>query len=176
LAIRTEVAVLEGRLKGGVRTLAGVLVALALGAGPAHAQSPDPLAPGPYGYKKIEYSAGNLMITIPPANGTASQTFPQPLEGSIIYPDTPGPWKVLVFMHGRHSTCITGTGGESSPPITSPDVTCDDTDNPDGTENTTKIQSWQGVRLPVDQPRIAWLRRHERLGEHDRQLRQHVLL
>ncbi|WP_270045377.1 hypothetical protein [Solirubrobacter ginsenosidimutans] len=140
MATRTEVTV----LKAGVRTLAGVLVALALGAGPAHAQGADPLAPGPYGYKKIEYSAGNLMITIPPANGTASQTFPQPLEGSIIYPDTPGPWKVLVFMHGRHSTCITGTGGESSPPITSPDVTCDDTDNPDGTENTTKIQSWQG--------------------------------
>ena len=131
-------------LKGGFRARAGVLVALALGAGPAHAQAPDPLAPGPYGYKKIEYSAGNLMITIPPANGTASQTFPQPLQGSIIYPDTPGPWKVLVFMHGRHSTCITGTGGESSPPITSPDVTCDDTDNPDGTENTTRIQSWQG--------------------------------
>jgi hypothetical protein len=141
VATWTEVTV----LKRGVRAFAGVLVAaVALGASPAHAQVADPLAPGPYGYKKIEYSAGNLMITIPPANGTASQTFPQPLEGSIIYPDTPGPWKVLVFMHGRHSTCITGTGGESSPPITSPDVTCDDTDNPDGTENTTKIQSWQG--------------------------------
>ena len=45
-------------LKGGFRALAGVLVALALGAGPAHAQVPDPLAPGPYGYKKIEYNAG----------------------------------------------------------------------------------------------------------------------
>ena len=135
---------LEGRLKGGVRTLAGVLLALALGASSAHAQVPDPLAPGPYGFKKIEYSAGDLMITIPPANGTASQTFPQPLEGSIVYPDTPGPWKVLVFLHGRHSTCITGTGGESSPPVTSPDVTCEDTDNPDGTEGTTRIRSWQG--------------------------------
>ena len=57
---------LEGRCRGGVRTLAGVLVALALGAQPAQAQVPDPLAQGPYGYKKIEYSAGNLLITIPP--------------------------------------------------------------------------------------------------------------
>ncbi len=131
-------------LKGGLLALAGVLVALAIGAGAAQAQAPDPLAPGPYGYKKVEYNAGSLMITIPPANGTASQTFPQPLEGSIIYPDTPGPWKVLVFLHGRHSTCITSAGGESSPPITSPDVTCRDTDNPDGTENTTNIRSYQG--------------------------------
>ena len=130
--------------KGGVRALVGVLVALALSAGSAHAQVPDPLAPGPFGYKKVEYSAGNLMITIPPSNGTASQTFPQPLEGSIIYPDTPGPWKVLLFLHGRHSTCIVAGGGESSPPITSPDVTCRDTDNPDGTEGTTNIRSYQG--------------------------------
>src|SRR4051794_7340401 len=83
VATATEVTV----LKSVVGAFVGALVALALGAGPAHAQAPDPLAPGPYGYKKIEYSAGNLMITIPPANGTASQTFPQPLEGSIIYPD-----------------------------------------------------------------------------------------
>ena len=48
----------SGAQGGGVRALAGVLVALALGAGPAHAQVPDPLAPGPYGYKKIEHSAG----------------------------------------------------------------------------------------------------------------------
>ena len=47
-------------------------------------------------------------------------------------------------MHGRHRPCITAHGRRSSPPITSPDVTCDDTDNPDGTENTTNIQSWQG--------------------------------
>ena len=134
----------EGRRKGGVRALVGVLVALALSAGSAHAQVPDPLAPGPFGYKKVEYYAGNLMITIPPANGALSQTFPQPLEGSIIYPDTPGPWKVLLFLHGRHSTCIVAAGGESSPPITSPDVTCRDTDNPDGTENTTNIRSYQG--------------------------------
>jgi hypothetical protein len=128
-------------LLGGRLALVAAIVLVS--ATPA-AAAPDPLAYGPYGYKKIEYSAGNLMITIPPANGGASQTFPQPLEGSIIYPDTPGPWKVLVFMHGRHSTCITGTGGESSPPTTSPDVTCDDTDNPDGTENTTRIRSYQG--------------------------------
>ena len=56
-------------LKGGFRALAGVLVALALGAGPAHAQAPDPLAPGPYGYKKIEYDAANMRVTnIPEAN------------------------------------------------------------------------------------------------------------
>jgi len=76
--------VVKGRLKGGVRAFAGVLVALSLGAGSAHAQVPDPLAPGPYGFKKVEYNAGNLMITIPPANGTASQTFPQPLEGAAV--------------------------------------------------------------------------------------------
>jgi hypothetical protein len=127
-----------------IRVLAIVLGVLVPAASAAAAGVPDPLANGPYGYKKIEYSAGNLMITIPPSTGAASQTFPQPLEGSIIYPDTPGPWKVLVFMHGRHSTCITSTGSESSPPVTSPDVTCRDTDNPDGTENTTNIRSYEG--------------------------------
>lgn len=125
-------------------------VALALGAcvlatgSAAAAEVPDPLAPGPYGYKKIEYNAGNLMITIPPTNGGASQTFPQPLEGSIIYPDTPGPWKVILFQHGRHSTCISPPTSEGLPPITDPDVTCRDTDNPDGTENRTNIRNYAG--------------------------------
>jgi hypothetical protein len=127
-----------------MRLIAVALGALVLTAPAAAADVPDPLAIGPYGFKKIEYNAGDLLITIPPANGGASQTFPQPLEGSIIYPDTPGPWKVLLFLHGRHSTCITSTGGESSPPTSSPDVTCADTDNPDGTENTTRIRSYEG--------------------------------
>ena len=74
-----DVNVLEGRLSGGSRLVRAV--ALALGAcvlatgSAAAAEVPDPLAPGPYGYKKIEYNAGNLMITIPPTNGGASQTF-----------------------------------------------------------------------------------------------------
>jgi hypothetical protein len=136
--------VLGGRLAGGARLIAAAIGVLATAAPAAAAAVPDPLAAGPYGYEKVEYDAGDLMITIPPATGGASQTFPQPLEGSIIYPDTPGPWKVLLFLHGRHSTCITSGGGESSPPITSPDVTCEDTDNPDGTENTTRIRSYEG--------------------------------
>ena len=135
----------KGRLKGGVRALAGVLVALSLGAGSAHAQVPDPLAPGPYGFKKVEYNAGNLMITIPPANGTASQTFPQPLEGSIVYPDTPGPWKVLRVparppLDVHHRRRRRELAADQPLPI----ATCRDTDNPDGTENTTNIRSYQG--------------------------------
>src|SRR3954452_602051 len=62
VAKRTEVAV----LKGGLLALAGMLVALTLAAGAAQAQVPDPLALGPSGVKKMEYGAGNLMITVPP--------------------------------------------------------------------------------------------------------------
>ena len=101
--------------------------------------------PARTGSRRSSTTPGNLMITIPPANGGASQTFPQPLEGSIIYPDTPGPWKVLLFLHGRHSTCIIGRrAARARRRSTSPDVTCRDTDNPDGTENTTNIRSYQG--------------------------------
>lgn len=135
--------------RGSIRAVCAVMTAsffvLTATAGTsAAADLPDPLATGPYAVKKVEYNAGNLMITIPAANGTASQTFPQPLEGSITYPDTPGPWKVLLFQHGRHSTCINPAGAESSPAITAPDVTCRDTDNPDGTEATTSIRSYAG--------------------------------
>ena len=135
----------EGRRKGGVRALAGVLFALALSAGSAHAQVPDPLAPGPYGYKKVEYNAGNLMITIPPANGGLSQTFPQPLEGLDHLPGHARPVEGAAVparppQHLHHGARAARARRRSPLPTSR----AADTDNPDGTENTTNIRSYQG--------------------------------
>ncbi|HZO05020.1 MAG TPA: hypothetical protein VFB52_01410 [Solirubrobacterales bacterium] len=107
----------------------------------ALAVPPDPLQMGPYGVNRTYYDAGTLQLTVPssgvlpPGSGTCEtgsgstheygssskcpgQTFPQPLEGSITWPKShPGPYKVILFLHGRHSACkgTTGTdnGGQS---------------------------------------------------------------
>ena len=131
-----------------VQRRCAVLLALCvwLCAASAEAATPDPLANGPYAVGKVEYNAGDLLINIPPSNGGPGQTFPQPLEGSITYPKTEGPWKVLVFMHGRHSTCIFDDDREGSPPITGddPQVRCDDTADPGGDPNQTRIRNYAG--------------------------------
>lgn len=121
------------------RTLATLLVALLalLGvASPALAADdagvPDPLAPGPYGTQKIDYEAGTLLLSLP----TAGQTTTVPMRGSIVYPTGTGghPAKVVVFVHGRHSVCIGGTGTGA----------CEDTAAPDGTPISTDIRSYAG--------------------------------
>jgi len=67
------------------------------------AQTPDPGLAGPHAVIKGEYNLGDLAYT-PPAG-----VFPFPLEvrGSVHYPAdlTSGPFPVLVWLHGRHSTC-----------------------------------------------------------------------
>jgi len=66
--------------------------------------TPDPGIPGPYAVSKLEYNFGDLAYTPPPA-----AAFPANMEvcGSVHFPTnlSTGPYPVLLFLHGRHSTC-----------------------------------------------------------------------
>lgn len=77
----------------------------------ADAQTPDPGLPGAYPVTKLQYDLGDVAYT-PPGFGYAVE-----VRGSVHYPTTltPGPFPVLVFLHGRHSTCFrTSTPGTTS--------------------------------------------------------------
>ncbi|MES2702553.1 MAG: T9SS type A sorting domain-containing protein [Bacteroidota bacterium] len=84
-----------------LRTLFLVCIVLA-GTSAAKAQTtPDPGLPGPLAVTKAQYNMGDLAATLP--------HFPTPVEirGSVHYPTSmsAGPYPVLFFLHGRHSTC-----------------------------------------------------------------------
>ena len=68
------------------------------------AQTPDPGVPGPYAVSSDEYDFGDEAFGAP--------TFPDLIEvrGSVHYPTdlSDGPFPVLFFLHGRHSTCYSG--------------------------------------------------------------------
>ncbi len=61
----------------------------------------DPGLPGTYSVSVANYNLGDAAFT--------HSTFPNPMEvrGSVHYPTTlsAGPFPVLMFLHGRHSTC-----------------------------------------------------------------------
>jgi hypothetical protein len=118
--------------------LALMLLASAFLPAPASADLPDPLASGPYGVNRAYYDAGVLQLTtnsIGVTAGTVSScsptdtgggklqygqstrcpdgTFPQPLEGTVTWPaGDANPYKVLLFLHGRHSACKTASGAD----------------------------------------------------------------
>jgi hypothetical protein len=102
----------------------------------AMAAPPDPLGSGPYGVNRQYYYAGNLQLTVPSSGTTVATgdcketgtsphqygqsskcpqtTFPQPLEGSVTWPaGDPNPYKVILFLHGRHTACKGETGLDS---------------------------------------------------------------
>lgn len=82
-----------------------MLAALVLvAAAPAGAQMPDPAATGPHQVTKLAYSAGSMTVT-DPGGGNAA---PQRLRGNLHVPSGTGPFPVVLFEHGRHSTCETG--------------------------------------------------------------------
>lgn len=68
------------------------------------AQTPDPGIAGPYAVSSDEYDFGDEAFGAP--------TFPDLIEvrGSVHYPTdmSDGPFPVLFFLHGRHSTCYSG--------------------------------------------------------------------
>lgn len=73
-----------------------------------HAQTtPDPALPGPHTVIKVEYNLGDLAYNLP--------SFPHDAEvrGNVHYPEdlSGGPYPVLVFLHGRHSTCFKPSTG-----------------------------------------------------------------
>ena len=122
-----------------VLALAVSLAALASFVLPALAAAapPDPLTMGPYGVNRSYYNEGTLQLTVPSSgitSGSAScetsgsgpheygqsskcpgGTFPQPLEGSVTWPKgDPNPYKVILFLHGRHTACKSSGGTDSS--------------------------------------------------------------
>ena len=74
----------------------------------------DPGTPGPLAWTKQSYDLGDEAFSPP--------TFPVDVEviGSVHHPTdlTGGPYPVLVFLHGRHSTCYTGSSSTLDWPCT----------------------------------------------------------
>ena len=71
----------------------------------SHAQStPDPGLMGPHAVVKAEYNLGDQTYIAPSA---AMFPFPMEERGSVHYPAdlSSGPFPVLLWLHGRHSTC-----------------------------------------------------------------------
>ena len=92
------------RIKTAVATL--VLILLTLTATPFEARyaPADPGAGGPLAVAVAEYTFGDTAFTTP--------ALPGPIEvtGRVFYPSAlaGGPYPLLVFLHGRHSTCYVG--------------------------------------------------------------------
>ncbi|MFB9904987.1 hypothetical protein [Allokutzneria oryzae] len=94
----------------GLLTAATVLAASLIGVGPgagAGAAAPqlDPLVPGPHKVSEAPYNLGDDVF-LPNA-------FPWPVElaGHVYYPDKVAneAYPVVLFMHGRHATCMSST-------------------------------------------------------------------
>ena len=84
--------------------VASALVAL-LAPAPAGAKMPDPAKPGPFQVSQLVYSAGTLPIKY----GNATVPVVQPLRGRLHVPASgSGPFPVVVFQHGFHSSCQMG--------------------------------------------------------------------
>ena len=103
--------------------LLAAAIALLAFAPSAAAQMPDPLAAGPHPVKReANYEAGSIRLQNPGSPNQASngqrEEFTQYLRGDLHYPDPasdPGPWPVIVHVHGNHAACRTtgvplGTG------------------------------------------------------------------
>lgn len=73
---------------------------------PALASFSDPGVVGSHGFSRVEYNLGDTAFQ--PTNfPTARSPSPVELRASVHYPAdlTGGPYPVVVFLHGRHSTC-----------------------------------------------------------------------
>ena len=91
------------------------LVVLGLCCASASAVSiPDPTLPGPDSVTKVEYYGGSVMMSAPQASGASTAAFQQPLDGALFYPSGPGPFDVVILIHGNHADCLTPTGGETT--------------------------------------------------------------
>jgi hypothetical protein len=86
-----------------IRTFCMMLLLL-VSAGARIAFAQDPGTPGPLAVTREEYNFGDTAFQPP--------NFPGPVElrASIHYPTNlpGGPYPVIVFLHGRHATCVKG--------------------------------------------------------------------
>jgi hypothetical protein len=94
--------------------------------------------------RTIEYTAGSLRIALPGTRFAGPVAFEQPLEGSITYPNGPGPWKVLLFLHGNHPTCILDGGRFAIPEAGSSNLLCPDIEGPGGEQVQTRVRNYAG--------------------------------
>lgn len=62
--------------------------------------TPDPSVPGEYAYSKALYSFGNQAIELAGIGGIRGE-----VEGKIYLPETGGARPVVLFLHGRHTSC-----------------------------------------------------------------------
>jgi len=108
----------HGRLAAAATLIAlCVLLILIAGGHEAEAQTsgmPDPTETGPYEVNEMHYDAGSVQMSAPSADGSTTAAFQHPLAGEIYWPSGAGPWPGLVFIHGNHSSCITGGTTEGS--------------------------------------------------------------
>ena len=91
------------KIKSCILTLS-LLLALGLGSQAAFAQTPDPSKRGPFTPVAEEYNLGDQAFT--PAG------FPTPVEirAVVFHPMelAKGPFPIVIYLHGRHSTCFSG--------------------------------------------------------------------
>jgi trimeric autotransporter adhesin len=82
--------------------------AKAKGASPAGATGPalsqDPTTPGHYAYTTAVYNFGTQAIALRNIGGVHGE-----VQGKIYLPTGGGPHPLVIFMHGRHSTCYDTT-------------------------------------------------------------------
>ncbi|HEX4834079.1 MAG TPA: hypothetical protein VH478_23645 [Trebonia sp.] len=68
------------------------------------AQAPDPAATGPVSYVTADYNFGSQAIALANIGGVRGE-----VQGRIYLPESAGPHPLVIFMHGRHSTCYNAT-------------------------------------------------------------------
>jgi hypothetical protein len=131
---------LRGWSDGVLRRAVGIVVVIVgcAGVAPSSAAAIDPLVPGSHDVRTIEYSAGSLRLDLPGTSSLGPISVQQPLEGSITYPAGPGPWKVLLFLHGNHHVCIKADGAFDF------DFVCPDIEGPGGEQIQTRIRNYAG--------------------------------
>ncbi|MGB0119381.1 MAG: hypothetical protein WBP55_00350 [Solirubrobacterales bacterium] len=133
--------------------LAALTLALAAVAGslPATASAidPDPAATGPFAIHQVDYSAGRVALTLPKKKGVDA-TFGQPLQGSVTYPATGSGWPVVVFLHGRHGTCLDRRGDDYIPFPGDENTNCPDRKGRDGKVRERRVRSYSGYGYIAD--------------------------
>ncbi|HLE47386.1 MAG TPA: hypothetical protein VI818_03740 [Candidatus Thermoplasmatota archaeon] len=87
---------------------------------------PDPLADGPFKFSIKEYDQGMIKVG-GRTHEHKNYTYDAKLRGVLFTPEGPGPFPVLVFLHGQHPTC--GFAGREQI-VASPLASCDTAGEP----------------------------------------------
>ncbi|HEX9816020.1 MAG TPA: hypothetical protein VGB18_03480 [Candidatus Thermoplasmatota archaeon] len=82
---------------------------------------PDPAIAGPLAIDSLDYDLGQMSVTDP---GRPQVPFPSHVIGNVFFPtEGAAPFPVILFLHGRHSTCgFTPTRAETLGPVICPNT------------------------------------------------------